>query len=147
MDALSAAVGTDGTVTIKSQLGSITYQNGQWNGNGMQTLDVRQMYEIQTSVSCEITLTGIRVNPTDYVLTIHNGNNWIGYLPVANMTLNEVFGTFPVEGDMVKSKTGSAVYENGQWIGQLSVLQPGQGYIYNSNGTGDRTFTFSTNAK
>ena len=147
MDALSAAVGTNGTVTIKSQLGSITYQNGQWNGIGIQALDVRQMYEIQTSVSCEITLTGIRVNPEGYEITIHNGNNWIGYLPAANMTLSEVFGTFPVEGDMVKSKTGSAVYENGQWIGQLGLLQPGQGYIYMSNATGDRTFTFSTNAK
>jgi hypothetical protein len=105
------------------------------------------MYEIQTSVSCEITLTGIRVNPEGYEITIHNGNNWIGYLPAANMTLSEVFGTFPVDGDMVKSKTGSAVYENGQWIGQLGLLQPGQGYIYMSNATGDRTFTFSTNAK
>ena len=142
MDALSAAVGTNGTVTIKSQLGSITYQNGQWNGIGIQALDVRQMYEIQTSVSCEITLTGIRVNPEGYEITIHNGNNWIGYLPAANMTLSEVFGTFPMEGDMVKSKTGSAVYENGQWIGQLSVLQPGQGYIYKSNGTGDRDFNY-----
>ena len=147
MDVISAAVGTNGTVTIKSHLGSITYQDGQWNGNGIQTLDVRQMYEIQTSVSCEITLTGVRVNPASYVITIHNGNNWIGYLPVANMTLSEAFGTFPVEGDVVKSSTGSAVYENGQWIGQLSVLQPGQGYIYKSIATGDRIFTFPSNEK
>ena len=147
MDAISAAVGTDGIATIKSQLGSITYQNGQWNGNGIQALDVRQMYEIQTNVSCEITLTGIRVNPEDCLITIQNSNNWIGYLPVATMTLSEAFGTFPVEGDMVKSKTSSAVYENGQWIGQLSVLQPGQGYIYKSNATGDRRFTFPTSAK
>ena len=141
-NAIAAAVGTDGTASIKSQNGAITYRNGQWRGTAIQMLDIRQMYELQTSVPCEITLMGAEVNPSDYEITIHNGVNWIGYLCGEGKTLNEAFGTFPVDGDVVKSRDNSSVYHNGQWRGQLSGLEPGKGYIYESNASSDRTFTY-----
>ena len=141
-NAIAAAVGTNGTASIKSQEGAITYRNGQWRGTAIQTLDIRKMYELQTSVSCEITLTGAEVNPSDYEITIHNGSNWIGYLCGEDKTLSEAFGTFPVDGDVVKSRDNSSVYRNGQWRGQLSGLEPGKGYIYESNTSGNRTFTY-----
>jgi PKD repeat protein len=141
-NAIAAAVGTDGTASIKSQNGAITYRNGQWRGTAIQTLDIRQMYELQTSVPCEITLMGAEVNPSDYEITIHNGVNWIGYLCGEGKTLNGAFGTFPVDGDVVKSRDNSSVYHNGQWRGQLSGLEPGKGYIYESNTSSDRTFTY-----
>ena len=146
-NAIAAAVGTNGTASIKSQEGAITYRNGQWRGTAIQTLDIRRMYELQTSVSCEITLTGAEVNPSDYEITIHNGSNWIGYLCGEDKTLNEAFGTFPVDGDVVKSRDNSSVYRNGQWRGQLSGLEPGKGYIYESSASGNRTFTFPSSAK
>ena len=141
-NAIAAGVGTNGTASIKSQEGAITYRNGQWRGTAIQTLDIRKMYELQASVPCEITLTGTEVNPSDYEITIHNGVNWIGYLCGEGKTLNEAFGTFPVDGDVVKSRDNSSVYHNGQWRGQLSGLEPGKGYIYESNASGDRTFTY-----
>ena len=144
-NAIASALGTSGTASIKAQNGAITYRNGQWRGNGITALDIRQMYEIQTSVSCEIALTGTLVNPSDYVITIHHGANWIGYLCGESKTLYEAFGTFPVNGDVVKSKEGSASYRNGQWRGQLESLEPGQGYIYESNATDDRQFNYVTN--
>ena len=141
-NAIASVIGTEGTATIKSQDGAITYRNGQWRGNGIQTLDIKQMYEIQVSVSCEIMLTGILVAPSDYELSIQIGNNWIGYLPNESMTLSEVFGSFPAEGDVIKSKDHSAVYHDGQWRGQLNELVSGQGYIYNSKANVIKTFTF-----
>ena len=141
-NAIAAAVGTNGTASIKSQEGAITYRNGQWRGTAIQTLDIRKMYELQTSVPCEITLTGAEVNPSDYEITIQNGTNWIGYLCGVGKTLNEAFGTFPVDGDVMRSRDNSSVYRNGQWRGQLSGLEPGMGYIYESNATNDRTFTY-----
>ena len=140
--AIAAAVGVNGTASIKSLDGAITYRNGQWRGTAVQTLDIRQMYEIQTGVSCEITLTGAPVNPVNYEITINHGANWIGYLHSMSMTLGEVFGTFPADGDIVKSSDKSSVYRNGQWRGQLTELEPGHGYIYESNVTGIRTFVY-----
>ena len=146
-NAIADAVGNTGTATIKTQGGAITYRNGQWRGNSIQSLDIRRMYEIQTSVTCEITLVGTPVNPSEYEITITPDNNWIGFLSGTSMTLSEAFGTFPVDGDVVTSQNLSSVYRNGQWRGQLSTLQPGHGYIYQSHATGDRTFTFPENAK
>ena len=146
-NAIADAVGNDGTAAIKTQGGAITYRNGQWRGNGIQSLDIRRMYEIQTSVTCEITLVGTPVNPSEYEITITPDNNWIGFLSGTNMTLGEAFGTFPVNGDVVTSKDHSSVYRNGQWRGQLNTLQPGHGYIYQSHATGERTFIFPTGVK
>ena len=146
-DAIAAVVGTNGIATIKSYYGDISYRNGRWGGGDIQALDIRQMYMIQSSVPCAITLTGAQVNPSDYEITIHNGTNWIGFLPNVSMTLDEAFGTFPFNGDVVKSRDNSATYRNGQWRGQLTELQPGQGYIYKSNAPGNSTFIFPTGAK
>ena len=88
-DAIATAVGTSGTATIKSKNGSITYSNGHWreSGSTTMTLDIRQMYKIQTSTACQITLTGVPVNPAAYEITVNPGNNWIGFPCGESMSL------------------------------------------------------------
>ena len=142
-DALAAAVGTNGTAIIKSQGGTITCQNGQWRPTNLD-FDIKSMYQIYVNTNCEITLSGTQVNPSEYEITIYNGINWIGFLPNESMTLNEAFGSFPVEGDMVKSEGNSATYTGGIWRPAFD-LEPGKGYIYQSNAQGNRTFTYGTN--
>ncbi|MBR5725168.1 MAG: carboxypeptidase regulatory-like domain-containing protein [Muribaculaceae bacterium] len=142
-DALAAAVGTNGTAIIKSQGKTITCQNGQWRPDNLD-FDIKSMYQIYVNTNCEITLSGTQVNPSEYEITIYNGINWIGFLPNETMTLNEAFGSFPVEGDMVKSEGSSATYTGGVWRPAFD-LEPGKGYIYQSNAQGNRTFTYGTN--
>ena len=145
--AIVAALGTNGTAIIKSQSTSIIYSNGMWIPEDM-AFDIREMYKIQVSEACEITLTGVVVNPSEEVLTINPGNNWIGFPSSTSMTVTEAFaGLNPENGDVVKSQTGSSVYNNGIWIGTMGTLEPGQGYLYHSEATSVKTFTFPTNAK
>ena len=107
------------------------------------SFDIREMYKVQVSEACEITLTGVPVNTSEEVLTINPGNNWIGFPSGTSMTLGEAFaGLNPVNGDVVKSQTGSSVYNDGNWIGTVGSLEPGQGYIYQSKATGVKTFSF-----
>ena len=150
-DAIAAAVGTSGTATIKSKSGSITYSNGHWreSGSTTMTLDIRQMYKIQTSTACQITLTGVPVNPAAYEITVNPGNNWIGFPCGESMSVTEAFsGLNPADGDVIKGMNGNARYSNGNWRSQgLSILEPGQGYIYQSNATESKTFTYGMNAK
>jgi hypothetical protein len=48
----------------------------------------------------------------------------------------------------IKSKSNGYTTFNGtMWRGSLNTLQPGAGYIYQSNATGNRIFTFPTGAK
>ena len=144
-DAIAAAVGSTGTATIKSKNGSITYANGQWrqSGSTTMTLDIRQMYKIQTGTACQITVTGVPVNPTDYEITVNPGNNWIGFPCGESMSVTEAFsGLHPVDGDVIKSKGGSSIYQDNRWRGAMNTLVPGQGYIYYSNSNVPRTFTY-----
>ena len=142
--AIVAALGSNGTAIIKSQSTSIVYSNGMWIPEDM-SFDIRDMYKVQVSEACEITLTGVPVNTSEEVLTINPGNNWIGFPSGTSMTLGEAFaGLNPVNGDVVKSQTGSSVYNDGNWIGTVGSLEPGQGYLYYSKATSVKTFTFPT---
>ncbi|MBR3710572.1 MAG: hypothetical protein IKM99_06370 [Bacteroidales bacterium] len=136
-DALAAALpGTQ--ITIKSQNnGSTIYyvSNNRWRGS-LESLDVAQMYEIYVSSACTINLTGSPVDPSEHPITVHNGTNWIGFPYSESKTLNDAFGFTPTNGDILKSKNnGSTIYTNGRWRGELTTLQPGQGYIYVSKAT------------
>ena len=112
------------------------------------TLDIRQMYKIQTSTACQITLTGVPVDPADYEITVNHGYNWIGFPCGESMSVTEAFsGLHPVNGDVIKSKNGSSIYQGTSWRGDVETLVPGQGYIYNSVATENKNFTFPTNAK
>ena len=143
--AIADALGTVGTASIKSRNGSLSYANGQWRGS--INFDIRQMYKIQVSADCEIVLTGVPVNPLEYEITISHGINWIGFLPNESMSVGEAFsGLNPVEGDVVKSKNGSITYNGTVWRGTLT-LEPGNGYIYQSEAAGNKTFTFPSNTK
>ena len=146
-DAIADALGTNGTATIKWSSGNfVTYTNNVWRPNNMP-FDIREMYKIQVSADCEITLTGVPVNPAEHPITIVYGNNWIGCLTGENISVTEAFaGLSPVVGDVVKSKTSSATYYSTGWRGELQTLEPGQGYMYQSKATGDKTFIFGTNS-
>ena len=108
--------------------------------------DIREMYQIQVNATYEITLTGMPVDPADYPITIHNGINWIGFLSSESMTIEEAFaGLNPAIGDVITSKNGSSSYNGTIWRGSVLTLEPGQGYIYQSTASDDKTFTFGTN--
>ena len=133
------------TITIKSQNdGSTTYNGSRWRGS-LDTFDVTQMYKIEVATGCEIELEGMPLNPAEHPVTIVSGANWIGFPLSTSMTLTEAFAGFAVNGDMVKAQSGSATYTYGQWRGTtLTTLEPGKGYIYQSNVTETRTFYFPT---
>ena len=131
------------SITIKSQSQNTSYNGSMWRGS-LNALDVALMYEIQVPASCTITLTGTPINPIEHpVNIIANGNTWIGFPLDESKSVDETFGTFPVAGDIIKSKGGRATFtsENG-WRGTLNTLEPGQGYIYKSASGEVRTFTF-----
>ena len=132
------------TVTIKSKQKSTRYQNGRWSGS-FGELDMAHMYMIIVSDAFDITLEGTRVDLTELIVTISNGANWIAYPLDESMTITDIFGSFSVNNDQIKSKKQSARYNNGRWTGSLRTLNPGQGYIYISEDPSNRVFTFPIN--
>ena len=141
--ALVAAVpGTN--ITVKGQNRSTRYVPAQnkWVGS-LNALDLTQMYIITVSADAEITLEGMPVNPAEMPITIKNGTNWIAFPLSLGMTLTDAFTGFAVNGDVVKGQNSSArCIGSSRWVGGLTTLEPGMGYLYNSAASGDRTFIF-----
>ena len=143
---VAALPNDDATVTIKSKQKSTRYQNGRWSGS-FGELDMAHMYMIIVSDAFDITLEGTRVDLTELTVTISNGANWIAYPYDEGMSIADLFGSFSINNDQVKSKRQTARYNNGRWTGSLRTLEPGQGYIYISEDADDRVFTYPTTAK
>ena len=141
---MEALPSDDATVTIKSKQKSTRYQNGRWSGS-FGELDMAHMYMIIVSDAFDITLEGTRVDLTELTVTISNGANWIAYPYNEGMSIADLFGSFSINNDQVKSKQQTARYNNGRWTGSLRTLNPGQGYIYISEYPDDRVFTFPIN--
>ena len=137
------------SVTIKSRTQSTKYIVRTHTWNGVLDWDITKMYKIEVPNACGITLEGDPINPAEHPITIVSGPNWIGYPLVESMAVTAAFANFgAITGDVVKSKSGSTRYRNGSWRPNgLTTLEPGQGYIFNSAATGNRTLVFSSGAK
>ena len=139
LEELETALGTNG-ITIKSQTEAVTYEDEEWLGDDF-TLIPGQMYKIKVSAECEFNLTGKALYST--TITIEPGYNWFGYTSTQVISINEAFeGLNPNEGDVIKSLENSSTFEDGEWIGDITNLQPGHGYVYISTSTENKTVTF-----
>ena len=123
----------------------------RWIGS-LTTLDLSQMYMVKVPADDEISVEGMPINPEDHSATIAPGTNWIAFPLSESMSITDAFVGFPTNGDIIKAKSGGQAQWNSgasRWIGALvnTPLEPGQGYIYNSKATGNRTFTFPVSAK
>lgn len=104
--------------------------------NTSVTVTPGQMVKVHVTQGGTYPLTG-RAAPASSV-TIHQGNNWIGYTSTETTNIGAgivSYGIMPVEGDKIISQDeGFAVYTItegvGSWRGTLPALRPGRGYIY-----------------
>jgi len=135
------------TISIKSRTQNTTYNPNNHRWNGSVAWNLSWMYSISVTADCEITVTGLPVNPAEHPVTIQNGANWIAFPLSESMSVTNAFAGFATNGDQVKSRLQNAQYRNNRWMGQLNALEPGKGYVYISNISDNRIFTFPVNAK
>ena len=139
--ALTDALGTTGvTMSIKSQTEYTELKRGKWT-TGFNNFNVSEMFIVKVSDACEITLTGAPIDAAAQTITMVPGANWIAYPLSLPMTITNAFTGFVGTNDALTSQTQYSKYTRGKWSTEIE-LQPGQGYIYGSAATGDRTFTF-----
>ena len=146
--ALLGATGSQQAITIQSQTVNTTYNpsSHRWGGR-LNTIDLSKMYKVSVAAACEITVEGMRIGLSTHPATIQNGANWIAFPLSESMTPTNAFAGFAVNGDKVQSQSSNANYNGSRWTGRLTTLEPGKGYIYQSNVSGPRTLVFPTSAK
>lgn len=144
LEELETALGNKG-VTIKSQEGRFTnYEDDEWDGN-LSSLVAGRMYKIQVNSDCDFFLYGRALNSVS--ITIEQGQNWIGHTGMQTLTIEQALNGFTAsEGDRITSFDGKFTsYEDGEWSGTLTQLQPGRGYVYISQDTNSKTLIINEN--
>lgn len=134
---------------IKGRANQVYSTGAEWLGP--LTIEVGNMYKVllmkqltnSRDLSDGITVKGRQIDLANTPITLHKNWNWIGYLPMITMTLDEALaGADPQIGDRVKSQTAIAIYGPLGWEGNLKALESGRGYMYfNSNGI-ERQFVY-----
>ena len=106
-----------------------------WSGNlgsSNSSIKTENSYRFKSNTFDTIVISGVEIDPTLHPISLNNGWNWLGYIAQRNLSLTESFSSLSAtNGDMVKSQTQFAVYDNSiGWVGSLSALLPNKGYMY-----------------
>jgi hypothetical protein len=118
--------------------------NSGWKGS-LASVDNLSMYKLKASQSQVLTVSGTAVIVSATPIPLKGAQwNYISYLPQVNATLKEALANYAASNeDMIKSQTGFAMYssQNG-WIGSLSYLEPGKGYMLYRKQATDTAFRY-----
>lgn len=97
----------------------------------LQTLSPKELYKLQMNETLSNTWSGTAYAAGNVSFTLHQGWNWMGYVPMNELPLAEALKQLtPTENDVIKGKDAFATYSNGKWSGTLKVMTPGAGYMY-----------------
>ncbi len=142
-----AALGANG-VTITDQNGKYVNNAAYGWGGSLQEegIAVGSMYKVKTNQACTVTVEGSIVDPAEYPITLMPGINWVGFIGIEDMTLDEAFSNLtPTHLDYIQTRNGIATYYQGYgWRGSATSLHPGEGFIYRSKANQTKTFTYPT---
>ena len=118
-----------------------------WSGSLRETSS-SDIYAIRTLGGEEIThnieIVSAKLDPADpsNTVTIRRGWNYVAYPLDVQLSVNAALGFTPTMGDVIKSKDQSSIYFGTTWVGQLTNMIPGQGYMYQSNNSSIMEFNF-----
>lgn len=97
----------------------------------LTTINPVDGYKLKVSDNVSNIWSGHVSDPATASVSLQEGWNWIGYLPVAgNDLVSALSGLTPSENDVIKFMDDFSIYSNGSWVGTLDRLNPGEGYMY-----------------
>ena len=99
----------------------------------LSALAASESYKVETSAAVALPrISGVAWNPATPI-ALSDGWNWLGYPAEQTMSLDEAFATTTVEKlDAIVGQDGFAQYDGERWVGTLTTLVPGKGYMYQS---------------
>ena len=107
----------------------------QWvNNDPAQALkfDNHHMFLLQSPMTQKLSVSGLAIHEKENLtLDILPNWNYISYLSTVNLPISEALAGFEaVEGDIIKSQDRFSMYgETTGWLGSLTYLEPGKGYM------------------
>lgn len=99
----------------------------------LNELNAPESYKVQTiGTTGKNRISDYSWNPSGEI-ELTAGWNWLGYPLDQTMTPDEAFANVEVEeGDVVVGQSGFSEFDGTNWVGTLSTMTPGAGYMYQS---------------
>jgi hypothetical protein len=146
-DKLKNALGSNASMIKSRTEGFVSYYGG-WYGT-LNMLTNTEMYMINMNSAQEVAISGPLASLAGNPITLNQGWNWIGYPINMSQEINAALVNLPALGsDMLKSRNAFATYYPSLgWIGTLTNLSPGTGYMYNSSNTETVSFVYASPSK
>ena len=138
-----ALEGTGSFAIIKSQNQFTNYENGHWYGQ-LTTLDNTQMYMVNAEGNAMFGFSGGIALPKNHPITLSKGWNWISFLGVDEILMTDALADIDWKNqDLIKYQNQFAQYSTSYgWVGSLTTMHPGYGYMYCSYSDDPITFTY-----
>ncbi len=128
---------------VKDKNSVFSISNATTYGGTLKVMGVTSSYRVKANRATTLTVEGTAINCAQTPIIINKGWTWIGYLPLQTMSVSDALADIaPASGDLVKSKTAFAVYDGAQWVGTLTRMTPGEGYMYQSHAAEGFTFRY-----
>ncbi|MBO4850991.1 MAG: T9SS type A sorting domain-containing protein [Prevotella sp.] len=100
---------------------------------GLDNITPTNGYKLHVTEDVNHTWEGTAASPSATPVTLHEGWNWIGYVPMGERTVADALQLLqPTENDIIKGVDDFATFSNGKWTGTLTALRPGEGFLYYS---------------
>ena len=114
----------------------------------LKKLDYRQMYMVYTATDNSMHIFGDKLSEDSLRITVQGGGKWnalpclLDQVTILNDALSDYYGHATV-GDLIKAHNRFAVFSSdNRWVGDLTALTPGEGYLFRRMGEGPVTFRF-----
>ena len=128
---------------VKDKDSFFSISNATTYGGTLKVMGVTSSYRVKANRATTLTVEGTAINCAQTPININKGWTWMGYLPLQTMSVADALADIaPATGDLVKSKTAFAVYDGAQWVGTLTRMTPGEGYMYQSHATEGFSFRY-----
>lgn len=115
---------------------------GSLSANG--GVQKERMYKLNSVNGGEITFTGSLIDVASAPVNLSEGWNWVGFLGRNNQSIDEALSNITnlSVGDRIKGQREFAIYGGAGigWVGSLSSLKPGEGYLYYAGTAGVLTY-------
>ena len=112
---------------------SYSSESKQMEGS-LKALESGQLYKIEMEEEHTYDFDG-QVSASARTVSLRSGWNWLGYPSTGIQTIDAALSNSPVsEGDIMLGQNGFAIYDKKDgWVGTLSTLAVGVGYMYKSD--------------
>jgi hypothetical protein len=121
------------------------YSGEQWVGS-LTDLSHMEMYRMRLCSAQNVLIVSNHAPNSVYQLPA--GSTWLSYRPEVCLTVNEALANLtpePAYNDRVLGQNAFALYNGSQWIGSLTQMCPGKGYILKLSNESALTYPIVTN--